>query len=294
MEYGLKAVSAYLGVPADTVRKWEARYDLVSPERRANGYRAYCAADLERLQEFAARRRKGLKGADAAKAARRVRPALPSDEPHIKQVMGAICAFDRVTLQAEFERSVARLGLERAFDRLWLPVMTEIGARDTAKAPFWIAAEHFASGFLREQLVSAVQRGRPEGRPRLALAAPAGDRHELGMLSALCRLETAGVRCVYLGPDLPAKALHAALARLSVGGAALTFTVERSRADARALLGGLSRRFPGLKVYLCGRGSLRHANLARELGAIFLGTDLARGVARAAADLGADSAGKTA
>lgn|GEM_PF-3304694 len=288
MEYGLKAVSAYLGVSVDTVRKWESRYGVVSPRRRSNGYRSYSAEDLEKLRAFAQSRRAGLGGGQAARAARRA-PISPNETSRriIAEALAAVAAFDRRRLESAFERSASRGGLEAAMSGLWLPMMAEIGVKALAKGGFWIAAEHFASAFLRERLLSAAERHRPSGAPIFALTSLSNDRHELGMLAALCRLEGAGVRCLYLGPDLPQEALTAALARLPIRGLGLSLTLDRPRREMRALLEKLRRRFPRLKVYLCGRGSLRHANLCRELQTGFIGIDLARGVERVAVDLGA-------
>lgn len=284
--HDLKEVSGYLGVPADTVRKWESRHAVVSPRRRRNGYRSYDDADLERLRRFAALRREGLSAGAAARSARRASlRADPWCGRHKIEAVAAIGALDRRRLGRAFDASLRRLGLERAVTQVWLPTLAEIGARAHTGGGFWIAAEHFASAFLRERLLRAAKEARADGPPALVLAAPAGDRHELGMLAALCRLEALGVRCLYLGADLPQPSLIAALARVPARGLALTLTAGLARRELRAMLSGLRRRLPRLRLYVCGQASARHANLIRDVGAAFLGTDLAGGTARIAAEL---------
>ena len=284
MTYSLKAVSGYLGVPADTVRKWELRHAVVSPKRLANGYRVYTEEDLQRLLRFAESRREGLPAPQARRKAAAA-PSMAAPAGEVKAAVSAVLRFDRRALSRLYRRHARRGGEAASFSRLWLPVLAEIGRQAHEEGGLWIAAEHFASAFLRESLLSSFKCS-AKGRSRLVLAAPAGDRHELGMLAAACALDERGVPCVYLGPDLPLESLCAALKRLRAGGLSLTLTARRPRAEVRALLRALRRDFPGLEIFVCGQESLRHANLIRESGARFLGTDLERGLAAVAAALG--------
>jgi DNA-binding transcriptional MerR regulator len=47
------ALSSLSGVPAETIRTWERRYDLLAPQRDASGRRVYRSEDVERLQLIA-------------------------------------------------------------------------------------------------------------------------------------------------------------------------------------------------------------------------------------------------
>lgn len=284
MTYSLKAVSGYLGVPADTVRKWEARHGLVRPKRLPNGYRVYSEEDLRRLLKFAEGRRAGLDGAQAADAAASEPAPHPRTADH-KAALAAILRFDRPALARAYRRHAKALGFQSAFTEIWLAALAELGSRAHAAGGIWIAAEHFASAFLRESLLASFKSA-SRGRPRLVVAAPEGDRHELGMLAAACELEKRGVSCVYLGADLPVDSLAAAQARLKADAVSLTLTVLRPRKELRSMLAGLRRRFPALRLYICGQESLRHANLIRDSGAMFVGTDFARGIDRISRDLG--------
>ncbi|MDE2492131.1 MAG: cobalamin-dependent protein, partial [Elusimicrobia bacterium] len=197
----------------------------------------------------------------------------------------ALTGFDRERLGRLFDRSARELGLLPALREVWVPALAEVGAKAHEQAGLWIAVEHFASAFLRERVLAALGRRRVPGRPRLALTSPAGDRHELGMLIAAAELESRGVPVLYLGPDLPLDALLAALESARPDALALALTADLPRREARRLFESLRSRRPGLRVYACGRASVPHCNLVRELGAVFLGTDLDRGAQRLAADL---------
>jgi len=44
--FNTKAVVQQTGVPAPTLRAWERRYDILSPERANNDYRLYSERDI--------------------------------------------------------------------------------------------------------------------------------------------------------------------------------------------------------------------------------------------------------
>jgi MerR family transcriptional regulator, light-induced transcriptional regulator len=49
-KYGIQVVSNLSGVGIHTIRKWEQRYNVLSPEREDNGRRLYSESEIEKLQ----------------------------------------------------------------------------------------------------------------------------------------------------------------------------------------------------------------------------------------------------
>src|SRR5439155_39286 len=47
--YNIKAVSRLTGVPADTLRRWESRYQVIIPRRTEGGYRLYSQRDVDTI-----------------------------------------------------------------------------------------------------------------------------------------------------------------------------------------------------------------------------------------------------
>lgn len=50
--FGINTVSRMTGIPVDTLRMWERRYDAVVPQRSSDNKRRYTAADVARLRVF--------------------------------------------------------------------------------------------------------------------------------------------------------------------------------------------------------------------------------------------------
>jgi DNA-binding transcriptional MerR regulator len=58
--FNLKAVLRETGLAADTLRAWERRYGLPTPQRTAGGHRLYSQYDIETIKWLIARQAEGL------------------------------------------------------------------------------------------------------------------------------------------------------------------------------------------------------------------------------------------
>src|ERR1700730_543650 len=66
--YSIGSVASMLGVPAATLRTWEERYGVVSPERTPGGHRLYSRSQIEQLRFVTAEIARGTTAADAHRA----------------------------------------------------------------------------------------------------------------------------------------------------------------------------------------------------------------------------------
>src|SRR6187551_3304288 len=58
--YNLKVVLKETGLAADTLRAWERRYGLPTPNRTAGGHRLYSQRDIETIKWLMKRQQEGL------------------------------------------------------------------------------------------------------------------------------------------------------------------------------------------------------------------------------------------
>jgi CheY-like chemotaxis protein len=63
--YSIGAVERMVGIPAATIRNWEDRYGIVTPERSEGGHRLYSRAQVEQLRFVKRELARGLQPADA-------------------------------------------------------------------------------------------------------------------------------------------------------------------------------------------------------------------------------------
>lgn len=221
--YPIRAVSRMTGLSLDTLRAWERRYDAVIPGRGQRG-REYSDADVARLRALGQLVDRGysigaiaaLGDADLAAllAAARDAPAA-GDEPaprvDLAPLIRALDAFDLNALDAALNRHAVVLPPADLIFAVIVPLLHDIGGRWEA-GRLRPSQEHLVSAMVRSVLGGLLRTSiRSGGSPTLLFATPAGERHELGLLSAAVLAASAGSRVVYLGPDLPAAEIaHAA------------------------------------------------------------------------------------
>jgi DNA-binding transcriptional MerR regulator/methylmalonyl-CoA mutase cobalamin-binding subunit len=249
LHYPIRAVAQLTGISLDTLRAWERRYEAVTPHRGERG-RMYTEADVTRLRQLGALVDRGhaigtIARLDDAQLTRLVEssgnlspgrsPAMP--EARLDDITAALDRYDLAAIEQELNRFAAVLAPRDLIFAVILPLLTDIGNRwqDGTLRP---AQEHLVSAIVRSVLGGLLRvLTRTEASPRVVFAAPSGERHELGLLSAAVLTAAEGFGVVYLGPDLPAADIwHAAThaeARIAI--VSLTTPGAVTRAELRAL-----------------------------------------------------------
>jgi CheY-like chemotaxis protein len=102
--YSIGAVERLVGIPAATIRNWEDRYGLITPERSQGGHRLYSSGQVEQLRFIKREIARGLQPADAH---RLLAEGMESGEPGLRdeKTEGSrplILLADRDSYAAEF------------------------------------------------------------------------------------------------------------------------------------------------------------------------------------------------
>ena len=137
-----------------------------------------------------------------------------------------------------------------------LPELTRLGEA-WASGRLSIAGEHFASSALMRSIAAVFEAARGDGHGAAVLVGlPAGEHHELGLLTFATCLRRRGVNVVYLGGDVPAREWERAAARRRARAAVIGVSSPQAAAEAEAVTGLLKAVTPPLSVWV--GGSLRH------------------------------------
>ena len=118
-----------------------------------------------------------------------------------------------------------------------------------------MAGEHLLTEVIRAWFV-ALSRTLPAAlpaAPRVLVACPEDERHDLGALALALFLRRAGLRVAYLGADVPASALVDATRSASFAALCLSVTGVASLPVARLALGALLAAGGGTRLYVGGR-----------------------------------------
>jgi len=246
--FRIHTVAELTGVPEPTLRAWERRYGIPTPERTASGYRLYGAKDVEQVREMRRLCSDGMAAAEAARQLLTARAATagarsgertPELDPYAAShaaVLAAVLEFDDEALDFELRKLLFLGSTTAILDRVLSPVLHEIGRR-WHEGELSVAQEHLASHRLGTMLrdLSRLAPG-ADGASRILLACFADDEHELGLLSAGTRLSTWGYRPVFLGARTPPPAIRSAVQAMSPALVALSVTITPNRPRARELV----------------------------------------------------------
>ena len=267
--YTVKQVATLTGVAEATLRVWERRYAVVSPSRTPGGYRLYDDNQVEALREMAslveagvpasraADTVRGLPGSGVVGASTTVGDAdAPSAErPEADELVSAAASLEPARLTEVLRRAFASGSFEEVADGWLLPSLVRIGEAWEA-GELTVAQEHFASAGLM-RAISATFDAAPVAAtgPTVLVGLPAGDRHQIALLTFATCLRRRGVNVVYLGSDIPVEEWVRAADGRRARAAVIGVTSERFVERAQAVVDGLAAVSPPLSVWVGGSHS---------------------------------------
>lgn len=259
--------SRQTGIPATTLRKWEARYGFPVPLRTAGAQRAYRSCDLDALIDVARRMAAGQRAGAAIGAVKlgtfnQIAVAGESSVARVPVVSQMLELLLQNQLQTLEERLVEQLQVQgaAAFVReVAMPLVKAVGI-GWQQGRLAVYSEHFFSSILQRVLlqergpsISAVV-----AAPKVLLASPAGELHSLALVMLNAVLRQVGVPTVVLQGGLPAAEIAGAAEALRVQVVALSasasFPPRLLASELRCLR---SLLHPATELWVGGAGSLR-------------------------------------
>lgn len=260
--YPLRTVSAMTGLSPDLIRAWEKRHGVVTPIRGARGARLYSAADITHLRLLARVVGAGRAIGDVASLSRPELEQLVVETPPeasasreglVGEVLDGLARLDHAAVTRLLGDAVVGLGPRAFVHEVAAPLVQEVGAR-WEDGTLAIADEHLLSGILRNLLGSLIQSRRGSGLCPIVLATPAGERHELGLLLVALVALDRGVDVAYLGTDLPAEEIVAAVRRSAARLVGVSLVFDENRARAALEVEAIQRALPAaVELWLGGR-----------------------------------------
>ncbi len=206
---------------------------MVDPSRSEGGQRLYSDEDVHRLSLLHRAVEEGRNISQVAGLStvellalveedrvERRGPRLPepsegaSVSSVLEQAKGAVKKMDPVRLERILTRGAMAFSVPTLTDEVLVPLLASIGS-SWRGGELGVAQEHLASVVIRrflEWLLSSVDSG--DLGSVFVSTTPAQERHEFGALLSAVSAAAAGWKAVYLGPDLPASEIVAAVIRL--------------------------------------------------------------------------------
>lgn len=232
------------GVSAATLRAWERRYGIPSPQRTASAYRLYTDRDVELIKRVRELCDAGIAPAQAAQMVQAARGSreeavrLESDTAELaaQKILAGIERFDADMVEAAVRHAMFLGSAPTLFDRVFAPVMSEVGDRWHA-GTMSVGQEHLATeaiGAATQDLMRLMRPSNP-GKTML-LACLAGEEHALPLQGVALGLAEWNIRSVVLGARTPPAAIQHAVAEVRPDIVGLSVTTTLLADEAQPLL----------------------------------------------------------
>jgi DNA-binding transcriptional MerR regulator/methylmalonyl-CoA mutase cobalamin-binding subunit len=312
-QYNIKAVVLATNTTSSTLRAWERRYQMCTPQRSESGYRLYSEQDiavirwlklqvdsgmvisqavawLDRIVEEAGGRDQAVLPGSADKpstifaprsAEESERNAVRSVERLNHELVQALSAYQEHAAEEILAEAFSLYSTELVIEQLIVTVLVEVGQRwhdETLST----TAEHFASNYLIQRLIALLRVGTGAMTgPAIWIGAAPEEHHEIGALLLTIFLRRAGHHVHYLGRDLAIDDLVSEVTRQRPAGLILS----AGSVEAVESLRTLSIRIANLGspqpfIGYGGRIFNERPELKNEIAGAFLGTTALDAVSR--------------
>ncbi|MFI3220712.1 MAG: cobalamin-dependent protein, partial [Methylococcales bacterium] len=190
-------------------------------------------------------------------------------EDYIEKCYVTVLAFDARGLESHFENAIVELGTQAFIENLLTPLLTRIGER-WKTGELRPIHEHMTSSVIRS--LTYILRNNnpcPDNAPRMIVSTPIGQLHELGALLAAIMAELNGWQVTYLGANLPAEEIaaavkytHAKAVTISISFSADDHVVPKEIRRLRKLIGN------NIALIVGGRSASHYEAVLDEVGVL--------------------------
>jgi DNA-binding transcriptional MerR regulator len=282
----IRTVSILTGVNAVTIRAWERRYGLITPQRTHKGHRLYTHQDVERIKQIVELLKQGI-------SVGHVKPLLdlsPGDtatetatenediwKHYQDRMLDAIEIFDEAALDSSYNDALSLYPIDIVNQRLTIPLLRLLGERWNLREA-GIAEEHFFSVYLRNKLGTRLHHTNQRSHaPLLLLACLPGELHEIGLLFFALSAVSYGYRVLILGANTPLPQIPLVLERKTCAGIVLSSSAKPARGVIDSGLPELAGQV-SIPVFIGGKAAISHRKALEASGIICLGEDISNGL----------------
>ncbi|MFT4602661.1 MAG: DNA-binding transcriptional MerR regulator/methylmalonyl-CoA mutase cobalamin-binding subunit [Arenicella sp.] len=267
-QYSIKDLENFTKIKAHTLRIWEQRYELLSPQRTETNIRFYSDNDLKKILNINLLYQNGLKISKIAKltekeifqqASEILLTTEVSGRDEINSFVEHILGLNESAIQESLHRINDKIGLERLYPEVLIPLLEKIGTLWQVNA-ISVSHEHFLSNILREFLITQITnvdtRAISEGKVVLFLAEH--EKHELSLLFYYYLLKKKGFDCFYLGQSVPMKDLKSFVNETKPDIIVTSLIAEVTSDTFKKLFSELTNLIDPRKIFAGGYQLLKH------------------------------------
>lgn len=216
--FSIKDLENLTGIKAHTIRIWEKRYNLLSPNRSETNIRNYSITSFQKLLNISYLNNNGLKISKIASLkedeipikVREIASRAKVEDHAINALKMAMINFDQVLFYNTYNNLIENKTFSDIFYTVFLPLLNEIGLlwQTNTITP---AHEHFLSIHIKQKILLNIEKLQSlEPKPlskSFVLFLPENEIHDIGLLFINYQLRSKGYHTIFLGESVPMESL---------------------------------------------------------------------------------------
>lgn len=218
VNFSIKDLENLTGIKAHTIRIWEKRYNLLSPNRSDTNIRNYSLVSFQKLLNISYLNKNGLKISKIAKykeeeipiKVREIASRAKVEDHAINALKMAMINFDQVLFYNTYNNLLDKKTFNEIFYSVFLPLLNEIGLlwQTNTITP---AHEHFLTVHMKQKILINIERLQLlEPKPlskTFVLFLPDAEIHDIGLLFINYELRSRGYHTIFLGESVPMESM---------------------------------------------------------------------------------------
>lgn len=212
--FSIRDLENLSGIKAHTIRIWEKRYNLLSPERTATNIRTYSLVSLQKLLNVTLLYNNGYKISKISRIPESDIPIIVRDIVSKNSVKNhainafklSMINFDQSLFMNTYDSVIGDKSFRDVFRETFIPLLNEIGLlwqTDTISP----AHEHFITGLIKQKIIlntEKLQQQEPTKKHKVFVPfLPENEIHEIGLLYLNYEIVQRGYKSIYLGQTVP-------------------------------------------------------------------------------------------
>ncbi|MES2646112.1 MAG: MerR family transcriptional regulator [Bacteroidota bacterium] len=262
-EFNIKQLEQLTGIKAHTLRIWEKRYNLITPDRTGGKHRSYSNEDLKHILRVVYLYNKGIKISKIASLNEKeilhtmntdLENGLRADEV-LPGLMEACIDLDEKKIRRILNKVESQFGLEQMIFKLIYPFLEKLGSA-------WVTGkvlpnnEHFISHIVSSTIILATSRLKVEkakaGDPVFLLFQPKGEWHEIPLLFIRYQLSKVGCKTVYFGSNVGFSAITDYLSVKKVSHIYYHLITALGEQEPQQLMDEMALKYPEITIVASG------------------------------------------
>lgn len=216
--FSIKDLENLSGIKAHTIRIWEKRYNLLSPNRTDTNIRFYSSKSLQKLLNITLLYNNGVKISKISElseegiiqACQNIISEQSKKNVFINDLKLAMLNFDQSFFERSYQKLSGVIDFKEIYVNYFLPFLSELGllwSTDSINP----AHEHFISALIKQKILihtEKLQGKTPtENGRRFVLYLPENEIHDIGLSYTNYEVLKRGYGSVYLGQSIPMNCL---------------------------------------------------------------------------------------